>query len=144
MKLLYTLIILFAFSFAQSGRLFLSADNAMNINFDKICDGYIEYSIKKNGIISFKSIEIDKVCALYLDDGTEIISTAECFIDNSTESIVPKGKKGRIGRLFIKGGAILIYVPLSVQFEADKDSWISLMSGIVLISIGGILVTLGI
>ena len=91
MKLLYTLI--FAFSFGQTERLFLSADKAMNINFDKIYDGYVQYSITTNGAILFKSIEIDKVCALYLDDRTEIISSSEYFLDNSTELAVSKGKK---------------------------------------------------
>ena len=180
-------MILFAFSFGQSGRLFLSANNAVNINFDKICDGHVQYSIKINGAILFKSIEIEKVCALYLDDGTEIISTPECFIDNSPELIALKVKKAPIGHLFIAGGTWLIGAPFfelanlfntedddlfgyddsfeyddsfgydwptdgdNYSYTNDKKSSISSWSyydslrlGIVLISIGGLLVAVGI
>jgi hypothetical protein len=75
MKLLY---ILFAFSFAEdTAVLFLSPDESINIVFEKIEDGNVQYHTKTKGAVNYKSIEVDSVYALILDDGTEIITPKE-------------------------------------------------------------------
>ena len=133
MKLLYTLIILFALSFANDELHFKNGTI-----YYGVYTGTSDYKVffKSDDNFTLQIIDVNLISHI-IDDGNAI-TVQDLQIQNK----YLKASKSRIGGLIIAAGAVVLHTyPDATNTESKTIQW---RVGIVLISIGGLLIMMGV